>query len=548
MGDLSQITRLTDKALWRCECGVEKSIKIANVIDGNTISCGCTRSASLKVARESERSYDVLTPNEWRILIPELVDQEFPERWSLCTNRMFSFRCKCGKTFNRKFNRYNREKSTCGRCTEVNMVEGYQVNKFIYMGNPITVNSDSSMCAPFKCECGRVKSVSIRHVFSGVRKTCGRCDLLEAIDIAGKFGKLTLVKPRPTKKSSKERLTWRCDCGTMIDPPFFRVFTGKITCCENCRRPLKVTKLEVTEPVNEVKKVEPARIRVRTNAIKLDRTPRSGPMSEQIAEYLNELGFETIENGQVGRHCYGVMVEKAGLLIDCYEFSRSYQRGTDKYVNASENKYDFIGLFEDELSASNWPKVKNLLRNRLKVNRVPRSIRPQKCEVRMIHCREADEFYDQFHYIGACKSSNNYGVFYEDELIGCASFKHPTRQSQHPWELVRMASHEDYRVHGIWGRLINQFIQEHQPKSLVSFSDNRLFSGNVYQKIGFTHDGDIPSDYYWCRDGKRFHKSGLRKKQHEKESGLTEYELREAQGYTRVWDLGKKRWLIKREM
>jgi hypothetical protein len=107
-----------------------------------------------------------------------------------------------------------------------------------------------------------------------------------------------------------------------------------------------------------------------------------------------------------------------------------------------------------------------------------------------------------------------------------------------------MASHSEFRVHGIWSKLLNLFVDEYRPFSIVSFSDNRLFQGGVYEKIGFKFDGDIVADYYWCKGGKRFHKSGLRKKPHEKASGLTEYQLREAEGYQRIWDLGKKRWVL----
>jgi predicted acetyltransferase len=107
-----------------------------------------------------------------------------------------------------------------------------------------------------------------------------------------------------------------------------------------------------------------------------------------------------------------------------------------------------------------------------------------------------------------------------------------------------MASDPEYRVHGIWSKLLKTFVREHRPVSIVSFSDNRLFSGGVYEKIGFSYDGEVPPDYYWVKGQRRFHKSGLRKKGEEKQSGLTEAQLREAQGYRKIWDLGKKRWVF----
>ena len=135
-------------------------------------------------------------------------------------------------------------------------------------------------------------------------------------------------------------------------------------------------------------------------------------------------------------------------------------------------------------------------------------------------------------------------MYYEDKLIACMSFKKPTRQSKHDFELVRMASDPKYRVHGIWSKLLKQFIQEISPKSIVSFSDNRLFSGEVYEKMGFKLNKSIRPDYYWCKSQRRFHKSGLRKTKEEKLTGLTETQLRTAQGYKKIWDLGKKRFIL----
>jgi predicted acetyltransferase len=106
-----------------------------------------------------------------------------------------------------------------------------------------------------------------------------------------------------------------------------------------------------------------------------------------------------------------------------------------------------------------------------------------------------------------------------------------------------MASDPAYRVHGIWSKLFTEFIRNQSPISVVSFSDNRLFSGGVYEKMGFRYDGEVLPDYYWIRNGSRYHKSAMRKTTAEKMSGLTEKILRENQGYRRIWDLGKKRWI-----
>lgn len=250
-----------------------------------------------------------------------------------------------------------------------------------------------------------------------------------------------------------------------------------------------------------------------------------------VKSLSTEAKLETINDIQF------VTTEQAKVSILKFETN-------NKNVLKSINDDKAILIFEDEWR-ENQHKVKNLLINRFKSYQQQKKLRPSQCKIRTINHQDADKFLNIHHYIGACKPHVSYGVFYSDRLICVMSFKTPTRQSSHPWELVRMVSDPEFRVHGIWSKLLQQFIQEKNPDSIVSFSDNRLFPGAVYQAIGFLFDGTIVPDYYWVKNKKRFHKSGLRKSKQEKLSNLTETELREAQGYRKIWDLGKKRWVYR---
>jgi cytochrome c553 len=269
---------------------------------------------------------------------------------------------------------------------------------------------------------------------------------------------------------------------------------------------------------------------------------------QEVFESLKSLGMNISLNHKINGCVYDIYLPDSNLLIEFYGFkyhslTHSRKRDLIKYKSAISSNFQYLAIFEDE-----WKNKKDfvisLILNKINFKKPSFNLRPKQCEIKLINFKEADEFYNTNHYIGACKPRISYGVFFENKLISCSSFKHPTRQSSHDWELVRMVADPEYRVHGIWSKILKQFISEYSPKSIVSFSDNRLFEGNVYSKIGFKHDGEIPPDYYWIKENKRFHKSGLRKKKLEKETNLTEYQLREAQGFIRIWDLGKKRWVL----
>ena len=82
--------------------------------------------------------------------------------------------------------------------------------------------------------------------------------------------------------------------------------------------------------------------------------------------------------------------------------------------------------------------------------------------------------------------------------------------------------------------ILNQFIVEHKPNQITYISDNR-FSCDLPEKIGFTFDHEIEPDFYWWKNHNRFHR-------HELENKSTILELQES--YKRIWDLGKKCWVL----
>ncbi len=172
-------------------------------------------------------------------------------------------------------------------------------------------------------------------------------------------------------------------------------------------------------------------------------------------------------------------------------------------------------------------------------------VRPQACNIKIIDHNEASKFYDLWHYAGGMIATYNIGVFLGDLLIACMSIRRPSRQLSGDWEISRMAKNLNYKAYGIWSYLI-KWIKDNNIVSgkLVTFSDNRLFDGHMYEKIGFKYDYDVKPSYYWVMDGVRYNKSSLRKTAAEIDSGLTEVQLRVAQGYHKIIDAGKKKWTM----
>jgi hypothetical protein len=578
---LDNILAMTQPVAWKCDCGNSKISTPYLVVSGHVSSCGCAYHDKLTVPRVV---YPELSREEWLQKFPALVNEDLPERWSRKARLTCKFRCACSRVFTNSFNNYA-DGRKCGHCNDIILHHGDIVHGFIYDGEDRIINPKSKDKISFKCQtCGNSDDFILRYLYSGERSRCQFCNQVTAKELDGKkFGRLTIKNPQDLSKYSTEKVTWICDCGNEHQAIASNVLNGIAKSCGNCRKnvhdwwrkyekliqdmkcPINVDELpeggiiplEIIEntkdPFSAKCPVCSRTYKPRWEGIRLGVSLTCGCSSNRISsgqndifKFIQSLGISAQMEHPVNSLKYDIFVPSADLLIEYnglkwHSQKYSKQRDWIKYQNALSSGYKFLSIFEDEW-VYNRHKIEDVIRTKLGFHK-PASLRPSRCSIRKINHEEADKFYEQYHYIGVCKSKMNYGAFYEEKLIACTSFKNPTRQSKHPWELVRMASDPKFRVHGIWSKLLKQFINDVSPQSIVSFSDNRLFAGGVYGKIGFKLDGDVNQDYYWCKGQKRHHKSTLRKKGEEKTSGLTEIQLREAQGYSKIWDLGKKRWV-----
>lgn len=525
-------------------------------------------------------------PDKWKYEKYHELRMKDPELcpYSKFSSKKWDWICDCGKTANlRMASVTTGNNKACGKCYLM-PASWWAEKKFgkLRMLDPQEHFQFSKTKVDWVCDCGNVKNLKIQYVTNLHTTSCGKCGMLTADHFKStKYGKLRLKSPRDLSPGSYKKETWVCDCGQEKAIPIHSVVLHGVESCGRChvkpqsepdqvRSTLNNTpsvKLDVKGPTLSVSTRSVAvpivygtslEFRACVDDFRLngdedlynavaasERTPQ---LLTQISEFIRSLGLDTQQECEISGCLYGIFAPSHNLLIDCNSLrSRSSleerKRDQLKYQTTKNLRLDYIMLFEDEW-IHNQQKVRDLLRNKLTKSN-PISIRPSKCKIREISSAEANSLYEEHHYIGKVRSSKvSYGVFFEDRLIGAVSFSHPTRQSYHPWELIRMCGVPDVRVHGIWSKIVQRFVRDYNPSSIVSFSDNRLFSGGVYEKIGFRFDGDVVPDYYWTMGTQRFHKSGLRKTEEEKLTGLTETQLREAQGYKKIWDLGKKRWVL----
>ncbi|HRT03210.1 MAG TPA: hypothetical protein P5513_04665, partial [Candidatus Diapherotrites archaeon] len=83
---------------------------------------------------------------------------------------------------------------------------------------------------------------------------------------------------------------------------------------------------------------------------------------------------------------------------------------------------------------------------------------------------------------------------------------------------------------------------------IISYSNPELFSGDLYEKLGFIFSGHTGIGYWWVKDGIRYHRSKFMKHRLVKEGwdkNLSEDEIMKKKGYYKIYDLGNFKWIYK---
>jgi len=211
----------------------------------------------------------------------------------------------------------------------------------------------------------------------------------------------------------------------------------------------------------------------------------------------------------------------------------------NKTVLCQQQSIELTHIFEDEW-LNKEEIVKSIIRTKLKV--LNKTIYGRKCELKLIKSEEAELFYSQNHLQGSIKSKVNIGLFYNEELVSCLSFSKPRFNKKYNWEITRYANKLNTSIVGGFAKLLKYF-EKNYKGSIITYSDRRWFTGDIYENNGFTRLKPSNPSYFYLVNGKResrikYQKHKLANILEEFDPELTEYENMLINGYDRIWDCG----------
>lgn len=234
----------------------------------------------------------------------------------------------------------------------------------------------------------------------------------------------------------------------------------------------------------------------------------------EVKDYLATLGVTNIKENVRGSISDGHRTYELDLFLEDYnigiEFNGSYWHSSSPNVKSQKDRLyhqsKFLsgkkrGVHVIQIFDVDWENKKDKIEQYLESLFKPSGvIYARKCSIVEISKKEANEFYSQNHLLGATVGNNcNYALTLGLKVVAVMSFSDSKYHGAYDWELVRFACIGSVKVVGGASRLFKHFLKNHNPKSIISYSDNDFFQGGVYQKLGFKEEGQSTPRYYWFK-------------------------------------------------
>lgn len=225
--------------------------------------------------------------------------------------------------------------------------------------------------------------------------------------------------------------------------------------------------------------------------------------------------------------------------------SNIYHRNkTDMCAKKGVTLYQF---FDDE-----WRDKKEIIKSMIKskLGKIANKIYARKCNIQECCLEEYTKFVEDNHIQGYANASVKLGLYKDDELVAVMGF---IKNNKYEWELNRFCGKIDTVVVGGAHKLLKHFIDTYNPKSIVSFADLRLSKGDLYHTLGFKLIGEVPVSYFYTEnyfskmDKRGFRHDTMPHKLANYDPTKDEWTNMRENGYDRVWDCGKLRFLWSNE-
>jgi hypothetical protein len=241
----------------------------------------------------------------------------------------------------------------------------------------------------------------------------------------------------------------------------------------------------------------------------------------ETGEFMKELIDEEIiynDRKTIDPYELDIYIPKFNLAIEfngIYWHSSDSPRPLDKNYHQEKTKacnekgIRLIHIFEDQ-----WLFKKDIVKSILRyaVGKPLHKVYGRKCFVEEISAKEANAFLKENHIYERANGSIKLGLRTKDtkELVSVMTFGKDRYGKKFDWELIRFANKKHTSVIGGAQKLWKHFLKNHEG-SVICYADASLFTGALYEKLGFKNEGLTPPNHWYLDGNKRLHRSGFTK-------------------------------------
>ena len=215
----------------------------------------------------------------------------------------------------------------------------------------------------------------------------------------------------------------------------------------------------------------------------------------------------------------------------------------NKTLKCRELGIHLIHIWEDD-----WKNRKDIIKSILlnQFGLINNKVYARKCEIRQItNNEESSKFLNENHIQGWARASITYGLYFNGELVSLMSFGFRGTNGKREYELIRFCNKKLTSVVGSANKLFKHFLLNNIVEKIITYADISMFTGYVYENMGFQLIKHSGVNYWWVVNGIRKHrftynKQKLIKMGHDRTK--TEYEIMHSIGNYRIWGCGQERW------
>lgn len=239
---------------------------------------------------------------------------------------------------------------------------------------------------------------------------------------------------------------------------------------------------------------------------------------------------------------------KVGIELNGLYWHSIIHKDQDYHLRKTElcesTGVQLIHIFEDE-----WLYRKEIVKSRLLsiLGMTKKKIFARKCSIKRLSNKEARLFLLENHIQGSIPAKINYGLEIEGETVSIMTFGSLRRalgsipKEQH-YEMYRFCNKKDTQVVGGASKLLNHFIKEHNPLSLISYADRRWSIGNLYEVLGFKKIKNTSPNFWCVNNNVREHRFNYTRKKILSKldiaSNKSTDEILHSMGITKIYDSG----------